>query len=186
MTIYHALDDLSGAGLALTVLGEVTFAEGNPVRAEQLFDESEEVLRAAGSRSNLAVNLSIRAVNTAMCGDHAQSIASLRESLALALRMHDTQIGTYSLEGLAGASAMLGEGQRAARLFGAAEALRERSGSVIGLAILRELRERYLAALPARFDADDLEAEWSVGLAMTFEQVAEYALGDDKASSSSA
>ena len=119
-----------------------------------------------------------------MRGDHAQSIALLRESLALALRLHDTQIAAYSLEGLAGASAMLGEGRRAARLFGAAEALRERTGSVIGLATLRELRKRHLAALRARFDADYLEAEWSGGRAMTFEQAAEYALGDDKASSS--
>ncbi len=60
--------------------------------------------------------------------------------MALALHLRDTQIAAYSLEGLAGASAMLGEGRRAARLFGAAEALRERTGSVIGLATLRELR----------------------------------------------
>jgi hypothetical protein len=80
---------------------------------------------------------------------------------------------------------MLGEGRRAARLFGAAEALRERTGSVIGLATLRELRERHLAALRARLDADDLEAEWSGGRAMTFEQAAEYVLGNDEASSSS-
>jgi hypothetical protein len=45
-----------------------------------------------------------------MRGDHVQSIALLRESLALALRLHDTRTAAYSLEGLAGASAMLGEG----------------------------------------------------------------------------
>jgi hypothetical protein len=78
----------------------------------------------------------------------------------------------------------LGEVRRAARLFGAAEALRERTGSVIGLATLRDLHERHLAALRARFDADDLEAEWSGGRAMTFEQAAEYVLGNDEGSSS--
>ena len=139
MTIYHALDNLSDAGLALTVLGEVAFAEGNPARVEQLFDESEEFLRAAESRWNLAANFSIRAVTTAMRGDHAQSIALLRVSLALALRLYDTQTDAYSLEGLAGASAMLGVGRRAVRHFGAAEASRERTGFVIGLATLREL-----------------------------------------------
>jgi predicted ATPase/DNA-binding XRE family transcriptional regulator len=183
VSLYRALDDQPGAGLALTVLAEVAFAEGNPARAEQLFDESEKLLRAAGSRWNLAANLSIRAVTTAMRGDHAQSIALLQESLALALHLRDTQIAAYSLEGLAGASAMLGEGQRAARLFGAAEALRERTGSVIGLATLRELRERHMAALREWFDPDELEAEWSEGRAMTFEQAAEYVLGNDKGSS---
>jgi hypothetical protein len=29
LTLYQALDDLSGAGLALTVMGEVAFAKGN-------------------------------------------------------------------------------------------------------------------------------------------------------------
>jgi ATP/maltotriose-dependent transcriptional regulator MalT len=164
------------------VLGEVAFAEGNPARAEQLFNESEAFLRAAGSRWNLAANLSIRAVTTAMRGDHARSIALLRESLALAVRLHDTQIAAYCLEGLAGASAMLGEGPRAARLFGTAEALRERTGSVIGLATLRELRERHLAALRARFDADALEAEWSAGREMTLERAVEYALEHDEPS----
>jgi hypothetical protein len=80
---------------------------------------------------------------------------------------------------------MLGEGRRAARLFGAAEALREQTGSVIGIATLRELRERHLATLRVGFDADDLEAEWLGGRAMTFEQAAEYVLGNDEVSSSS-
>jgi hypothetical protein len=56
LTLYRALDDLSGGGLALTVLAEVAFAEGNAARIEQLFDESETFLRAAGSRWNLAAN----------------------------------------------------------------------------------------------------------------------------------
>jgi hypothetical protein len=63
--------------------------------------------------------------------------------------------------------------------------LRERTGSLIGLATLRELRELHLATLRAGFAADDLEVEWSGGRAMTFEQAAEYALGEDEASSSS-
>ena len=117
-----------------------------------------------------------------MRGDHAQSIALLRESLSFALRLHDTQIAAYCLEGLAGASAMLGEGLRAARLFGAAEELRERTGSVIGLASLRELRERHLAALDAQLDADELAAKWAEGRAMPSEEAVAYALEDDEAS----
>jgi hypothetical protein len=60
--------------------------------------------------------------------------------------------------------------------------LRERTGSVIGLATLRELRERHLAALRARFDADALEAEWSAGREMTLERAVEYALEHDEPS----
>ena len=52
---------------------------------------------------SLDANLSIRAVTTVMRGDHAQSIALLRASLALALRLPDTQFAAHSPEGLAGA-----------------------------------------------------------------------------------
>ena len=46
MTLYRALDDLSGAELALTGLAEVAFAEGYSARAEQLFDECGTVVAA--------------------------------------------------------------------------------------------------------------------------------------------
>lgn len=179
VALYRALADLPGAGLTLTVLGQVALAEGDFARAERLFDESEELLRAAGSWWRLTANLTIRAIATAMRGDHAQTIALLRETLALALRLHDTQNAAYGLEGLAGALTMLGQGRRAARLFGAAEALREGTGSVIRLAVLRE---RHLAALDAQLDADELAAKWAEGRAMPSEEAVAYALEDDKAS----
>jgi hypothetical protein len=182
VTLYRALGDLSGAGLALTVLGQVALAEGDFERAARLFDESEELLRAAGSLWHLSANLSIRAISAAMRGDHARTIALLRESLSLALRLHDTQNAAYGLEGLAGALAMLGRGRRAARLFGAAEALRERTGSVIRLAALRELRERHLAALRAQLDADVLATEWAEGRAMPSEQAVAHAFEEGEAS----
>ena len=49
MTLFRALDDPSGVGLALTVLGQVALVEGDFERAERLFAESEELLRAAES-----------------------------------------------------------------------------------------------------------------------------------------
>jgi hypothetical protein len=48
LTLYRALDELSGGGLALTVLAEVAFAEGNAARIEQLFDESETFCERPG------------------------------------------------------------------------------------------------------------------------------------------
>ena len=136
-------------------------------------------MRAAGSWWHLSANLSIRAITTAMRGDHAHTVSLLRESLALALRLSDTQNAAYGLEGLAGALAMLGHERRAARLFGAAEALRERTGSMIRLAALRE---RHLAALRAQLDAEELAAMWVAGRAMPSAQAVEYALESDEAS----
>ena len=96
--------------------------------------------------------------------------------------LHDMQTLGYALEGMAGAEAMLGRGVRAARLFGASEASRERTGSAVQLAAWRELHERHLVTLRRELDADELTAAWAEGRAMTFEQAVEYALEREEAS----
>jgi hypothetical protein len=141
--------------------------------------EADGFYRNAGLREESPV----RAHITEVQGDHAHTIALLRESLALALRLRDTQNAAYGLEGLAGALAMMGQGPHAAQLSGAAEALRERTGSVIGFSTLRELHEVHLATLRAQLDAKTFEADWSEGRAMPYEQAVEYALEGDEASS---
>jgi predicted ATPase/DNA-binding XRE family transcriptional regulator len=180
--LYRTLGDQVGVGLALILLVHVALGEGDFVRAERLLDESEELLRAAGSWWNLTANLSTRALVAQLLGDHARTVVVLREGLALAPRLRDTQAVVYNLEGLAGALAMLGKGRRAARLFGAVEALRERTGSAITLSPWRELHERHLESLRTRLDAEELAAAWAEGRSMTFEQAVAYALEDDEAS----
>jgi predicted ATPase/transcriptional regulator with XRE-family HTH domain len=181
--LYRTLGDQVGVGLALILLVHVALGEGDFVRAERLLDESEELLRAAGSWWNLTANLSTRALVAQLLGDHARTVVVLREGLALAPRLRDTQAVVYNLEGLAGALAMLGKGRRAARLFGAVEALRERTGSAITLSPWRELHERHLESLRTRLDAEELAAAWAEGRSMTFEQAVAYALEDNEASS---
>ena len=83
---------------------------------------------------------------------------------------------TYGSDVLASALAMMGQNLDAARLFGATEALRERTRSVVPIAPVRELRERHLAALRAHLGADELAAAWAEGRAMTIEEAVEYAL----------
>jgi hypothetical protein len=64
---------------------------------------------------------------------------------------------------------------RAARLFGATEAIRER----LAFPILSEERRSYehgLATLRAHIDDDSLVAAWAEGQAMTLEQASAYAL----------
>jgi predicted ATPase/DNA-binding XRE family transcriptional regulator len=181
VALYRDLGDLSGAGLALTVPACVALTEADFARFERLLDESEELLRAAESWWSLTVNITLRTNATALRDDHAQTISLLRESLSLASRLRDTQTIVYGLEGVAGALAMLGRGHRAARLFGAAEALRERTGSTATVPPWRELHERHLEALRTRLDAEELAAAWAEGRSMTSEQAVAYALEGEEA-----
>ena len=70
-----------------------------------------------------------------------------------------------------------GEGSRAARLLGAAEGLRERSGSVM-VGPERVEYDRYLEQLRSTLDGSELEREWSAGRAMSMEDAIAFAVGD--------
>jgi hypothetical protein len=84
------------------------------------------------------------------------------EALSSSQELDDKSSISSSLAGLAGVIGTLGEPERAARLFGAAEALRE----AIGVSIQAGDRpdyERSVAATRARLDAEAFEHLWEQG-----------------------
>ena len=93
----------------------------------------------------------------------------------------DKMIASESLEGLACVAVTGGEAEQAARLFGAAEALRE----AVGYQHMPEedaLREPYLAAASSQLDEATWEAALAEGRAMELEEAVEYALSEDDSS----
>ena len=79
------------------------------------------------------------------------------------------------LAGLAGSCGSTGDAGRAARLFGAAHALRESVGIPLR-PIARPEYERDVAAVRTRLDEASWQAAWAEGQAMTLEQAIAYAL----------
>ena len=65
--------------------------------------------------------------------------------------------------------------RRAARLFGAAEALRKRLDAQI-MEFQRQSHERGIFLLRAQLDETTLSSAWAEGRAMTLDQAAAYAL----------
>jgi hypothetical protein len=65
-----------------------------------------------------------------------------------------------------------------ARLYGAAEALRERTGSTIVLSFLRELREERLGTLREHLGDAGLAAAWAEGFALSRDEAIEEALAE--------
>ncbi len=65
--------------------------------------------------------------------------------------------------------------RRAARLFGAAEMLREQLGSQV-FPYEKDEYDRYLQQARSQLDAESWKAAWREGRAMTVEQSIEYAL----------
>ena len=106
----------------------------------------------------------------------------LRESVGHSWALRDTYALGYGLTGLAGALVGLGEGERAARLYGAAEALREMTGTPIQYLLRQTLYERQLAALRDLLDVEAFEAAWTDGRKMALDEAVEEAFGGTSSS----
>lgn len=108
-------------------------------------------------------------------GDYLRSALLLGESLAASRELGDGEGIAMCLAGLAGIAGVEGQPERAARLFGAAQALYERIGAVD-----RSDRARYdpnISGVRAQLSEEVLAAAWAEGRSMTLEQAIAYALG---------
>ena len=112
-------------------------------------------------------------------GDYASARGYHEESLTIRREIGDRQGIAKSLEAFAGLAADQENPERAARLWGAAEALREEIGSPLAPND-REAYEREVAQARQVLGEAAFAAAWEEGRAMTMEQAVEYALGEEK------
>ena len=113
-----------------------------------------------------------------MGGDLQQAKALYKESLTLCRELGAKAGAADSLEWLACVSGAEGEALRAARLFGAAEALRE----ALGIRMSpdeRTLEEPYLLAARSQLNGRTWDELWEEGRAMSMEAAIEYALSEE-------
>src|SRR5262249_44061013 len=98
-----------------------------------------------------------------------------RESLLLRREMGDRRSIAACLELLAGLSTAQGELDRAARLFGAAEALRESLGAPLS-PVERVEYDRHIALLRSQLPGDALASAWAAGRALPLDEAITFAL----------
>ena len=162
-------------GAYLVSLGYEFLLEGNLARAAELNEEAAALFRQQGRRGDLQyvlVNLGWVAL---LQGDDVRANALYKESLVLCRELGDRLTASENLDGLACSAGERGDGGRAARLFGAAEALREATGYEQAPRD-RSLREPYLEAVRDLADEEARSAAWEQGRSMRFEDAIAYAL----------
>jgi len=104
------------------------------------------------------------------------------EGLEFSLEVGDYANTAYCLEGLAAVAVARGEADRAARLLGAAQRIREEVGAAVyTYRPDRSLQERTMAAAHTQLGEPGFEQARAEGRAMAFEQAIEYAVGPDEA-----
>jgi tetratricopeptide (TPR) repeat protein len=172
---FSAAASLAGLGLAHALLGD-------NARAVEALDRALAEQRAMRSASEMVWTHQWRAITALQAGDLATARLHYAESLADALEAGGVNSAPCSLDGVAGIAALRRRPELAARLLGAAEALRESIGIIVQPAE-RPLRDRTLSAVEAQLRPDALQAAWHAGRSLSARQaVAEaeaFARGDD-------
>jgi tetratricopeptide (TPR) repeat protein len=174
LTLSRKLDDKALLASSLISAGAEFLLQGDHERGAMLNQEAERLLRERGNRGSLQYALDNLGWAALMRGDQQQAKSLHEESLELSRELGDKLVAAESLEGLA-CSAARGEQERVARLFGAAEALRESVG-YNQAPRERALRQPFLDAARSRLEEATWEAAWAEGRAMTFEDAIAYAL----------
>jgi DNA-binding NarL/FixJ family response regulator len=157
----------------------VLLLEGDYERGAALNEEAAALYRERGYKGGLEFVLDNLGWAALLQGDPKRARSYYRESLMLCKELGDKIVASESLEGLACIAGAEGEALRAARLFGAAEALRE---AVASQHTPEEdaLRQPYLATARMLLGRVSWEEAWVDGRAMSMEQAIEYALSEEK------
>ena len=162
LEIVERAGDPLNVAVVLGNVGEAALGVGAHRRATEVLERSLVLARELGDSRQAEWSLAQLALASLLHGDADRSRGLFAQSLPQALEGRDKRALDVCLHGLAGVAAAAGDVERAARLWGAAERLRESLGNQAGPA-QRELQEQYLSAarvaLGDRFGS--LEAEGS-------------------------
>jgi tetratricopeptide (TPR) repeat protein len=184
LALYRTLDNTGGITMCLFFLGTLAYSQGNTDQAGALFEESLiqfRTLEGIWMTANVLTNLAMIALDQ---GDYGQAKAYLTESLTLLHQMGEKWQIVHTVEVFARLTVEQGQkgdnAQKhlhAARLFGAAEALREILDTQV-LVFQRYSHVRGITALRAQLDEATLAVAWAEGRRMTLDQAIECALSE--------
>jgi non-specific serine/threonine protein kinase len=178
LAISRELDHQEMIAQVLGQLGWVAHAQGDYGAARVLFEESLAIYRAEGATGAIPWLLNGLGVTAHAQGDDEAAQVHLAESLASFWEQRNNRGIVPGLEGLASVTAALGQVGRAARLFGAAEALREAINAPLPPADRAE-HDRSVASVRTAMGDEALAAAWAEGRAMSIEAAIACALDED-------
>jgi predicted ATPase/DNA-binding CsgD family transcriptional regulator len=172
LALFRAMGQEWGIAFTLYGRGLVAVNERDLQAAQQYLEESQTRLRQLGDRRGLIRAVTGLAMVACEQERTIEARALLLEAMRLTREVGDQWSVTATLDVMAGLCALHKEGQLAARLCGAAEALRETLGVPLAPA-LRDQREPALLRIRAQLPRAALERAWSEGRSLTPEAAAE-------------
>jgi non-specific serine/threonine protein kinase len=176
LALFRARGVTEGTAATLLRLGDLDRLAGDYDRAAARYREALALFRELGEDLEVASALHKTGQVLLHAGESARAAELFRESLELQCKHRNQQGIVECLAAFAGAAAAALEWERAAVLFGAATALRDRLGAPMAPADLAVWRQQE-AALQQQMDPQAWAAAWSTGHRMSSDEAIAYALG---------
>ena len=154
---------------ALTNLGQLESGAGNFDRATEVLQEALALDRKQGDMLGVALDQQSLAGVHLRAGRAREARDLLSAMAGYVVSCGDPELLATTLEMCAANAAQLGEALRAARITGAAEAIRQKTGIPMKEP---ELLEEFLAPVRAAIAPDQWDAELAAGRALTQQQAA--------------
>jgi ATP/maltotriose-dependent transcriptional regulator MalT len=180
--LFRRHGDQPGLAWPLACLGPILATQGEIDAGLEAVDESVALFRARGDRRGLVVALMSRAGVASTAGDAAAARAAFRETIPLLRALGSVPDVAWVLEGCAGLAANEGRPADAARLAGAAAALRQTVGVAFGLPGHLTLAERRLAQARQTLGEAAFAAAWTEGRALAPDEAAALAMVEEETS----
>lgn len=174
LEIRREMGQKRSTGWSLTNLGVVAFYEGKIGASQSLFEEGLSIFRELNDNGGIAWCLNRLGDVAYRCTEHIQAQDYFQESLRLFRILGDKEGIAENLRDLAAVFAAQQEEQKSARLWGAAEALREKIGAPLP-PVEQILYDHQVAHILGQ---DAFAADWKEGCTWTWEQATAYALGE--------
>jgi tetratricopeptide (TPR) repeat protein len=180
LALSQAANESGWSSAALNGIALIELRKGDFPAAAAHLEEAEAMLRASEDLFYLASNLLIQGLMMLFQRNYPRAESLFREGLALAHSIRNAIPLIHTLQGLACSTVMIGEAEKAARLFGAAEASCELRGiEPFRSEGVRLLYEHHVAALRGKLDEETCSREWALGRRLPLDEVVALALGRD-------
>lgn len=178
LAVFRARGDAFGQGSNLTFLGLLYLLRDDHATARSLFEEAVGVAGRLGDDWLQMLPMRNLGLVALKQGDFAEAERWLREGLRGLRKLEEQWLVARTIEYIAQASAARRDPARAARLFGAAEAMRE---TVRSFQEPEDRADYELALATARegLGGEAFDAAWEEGRAMSYAEAIAFALDEE-------
>jgi predicted ATPase/uncharacterized protein HemY len=177
LTLFREFGEKLNIIYALCNFGLTAFAQGNDRQAEKMFEEALMISREIGEKLHAAIALYGFGRVAQARGDYASAHALYMEGITIT---HDQAIVAQHLEGFAVLAVAQKDLERAARLFGASQALHPPFRFEMS-ARERDEHDQAIATVRAALGEEAFGVVWEEGKKTTLDEAIKYALEENNA-----